>query len=724
MLDPVLVVVAFGLALWIFLTTVNISRLGWVAIPTADDWDRWISYVRDHYSLWWFFQEHVDHRLAAPKVLFAIDHLVFHARGWFLLVCAFCFQALTGVLLWWIAGRAYQQGRLERLIQAAVIVACFFSAQQWKNFVWPFQVQFPMVYCAAAAALFTLWKTSESSSQPDSEVHLRNTIRWLVVSIAMAIIATYSMVNGILVWPMLLIVALWLRMSRQWIGTIAAGALVIGTTYFYHWHKMSPPSPLPPSERLHRAVIFGLAHLGSPTAPLAMSRSSDGARLAFAEIPGALVGLAVVVAFAMIWRRRERYNGPYALLVFYSVFLAATSVAMAYGRSGGPLLEAFSSRYLTPSYILWVCILLIGWPLLRQVNHSLIYGALCAAIFLGIAVHQQDALNTVRDWVTTVRLGEAAVIDDVTDPDPWRILFHTPAMTTGAIEYLKANNLAVFTEEWTHWPGIPLNRRFSIDHDSNACQGQFEQVTSIPSSLSPGWRVSGWGWDTRNGQSPRYIILGDDSGQVAGVALTGFPPPPGLSNLSSRYTASNWNGYVNGQLRTITAYVLEANQRSLCAIGTQHLYRTGTEVSLTELGPLLPDAKTEIAGAWIKDGYYLGDGGPGHPPVQGQVFGSYAGADANTGTVRLGPFHLDGHTSIAIPLVTGPGNHGLSVVVYDAASKEVLAKMDPMPAHVTWWAWHPDLPMAHEITIEVVAEDKGTGWGEWQALGWPHMLRQ
>ena len=74
--------------------------------------------------------------------------------------------------------------------------------------------------------------------------------------------------------------------------------------------------------------------------------------------------------------------------------------------------------------------------------------------------------------------------------------------------------------------------------------------------------------------------------------------------------------------------------------------------------------------------------------------------------------------------MTGPGNHGLSVVVYDAASKEVLAKMDPMPAHVTWWAWHPDLPMAHEITIEVVAEDKGTGWGEWQALGWPHMLRQ
>lgn len=32
----------------------------------------------------------------------------------------------------------------------------------------------------------------------------------------------------------------------------------------------------------------------------------------------------------------------------------------------------------------------------------------------------------------------------------------------------------------------------------------------------------------------------------------------------------------------------------------------------------------------------------------------------------------------------------------------------------------PELPAGHEITIDVIAEDKGRGWGQWQAVGWPH----
>jgi hypothetical protein len=89
----------------------------------------------------------------------------------------------------------------------------------------------------------------------------------------------------------------------------------------------------------------------------------------------------------------------------------------------------------------------------------------------------------------------------------------------------------------------------------------------------------------------------------------------------------------------------------------------------------------------------------------------------------MGPFHLDGHTGIAIPVVTGPDSHNLSIVVRDAVSKEVLAEMAPPPTRIAWWAWHPDLPQGREMTVEVFAEDKGSGWGQWLALGWPHALK-
>ena len=707
-------IAAAALSVWVLLTSIAISRAGWVTIPTADDWDRWITYVRDHYTLWWFFQQHVDHRLAAPKVLFAVDHLAFHARGWFLLVCAFCFQAVTGVLLWKLAGRAYPQERAERLMQAAVIASCVFSGQQWINFTWPFQVQFPMVYCAAAAALFALWK----GAQPDS----RHSVAWISGSIALAAVATYSMANGTLVWPMLLTAAAWMRLPRRRIAALAAGTVLLGATYFYHWHRTTPGTPRPLAEHLRRTVIFGLAHLGSPTASVGAWRGDERFQLAFAAAFGALMLLALLAACFLLWWRREHYKSARAMLLFYSVFIAVSSAGIAYGRSDEMLTEAFSPRYLTPSYLLWVSMLLVLWPLLRRVNRLAFHGALCAGVLLGIAVHQRTALYNVRGWAAGARLGEVAVIDNVTDPEPWRTLYHSPPITTDAVQYLKNNQLAIFTEEWTHWPGIPLQRRFFIDRNPDACQGQFDQTIAIPSTLQPGWRISGWAWDAKARQSPRYLIFGDDTGVVAGVALTGFPLPAALSALSPRYTAATWTGYVNGPPRAVTAYVLEADERSLCAIGSEHLHSVGREVAFTDLEAPLAGGTTQIGGAWTSNGYYIGPGGPGAPPVPGAVFGSFP--DAATGTIHLGPFHLDGHAGIAIPLVTGPDNHNLSVTIRNTATGEVLAALNPPPVRMAWWAWRPDLPPGGDITIEVVAEDKGTGWGQWAAVAWPHLLRQ
>jgi hypothetical protein len=149
-LEMILTMLAIAIAVWIIGTTVNIVRCGWVAIPVVDDWDRWVSYITRNSTAQWLFEQYADHRLAAPRLLFIADELAFHSRGWFLLVCSFIFQMLTAAMLWRLAGCSYPQSRAERLIQAAVLASWMFSAQQWINFVFPFQVQFIMVYTAAA----------------------------------------------------------------------------------------------------------------------------------------------------------------------------------------------------------------------------------------------------------------------------------------------------------------------------------------------------------------------------------------------------------------------------------------------------------------------------------------------------------------------------------------------------------------------------------------------
>jgi hypothetical protein len=351
----------------------------------------------------------------------------------------------------------------------------------------------------------------------------------------------------------------------------------------------------------------------------------------------------------------------------------------------------------------------------------MLYGTLCAAILLGILIHQRTILNVVRNSRLGIPLAEAAVADNVTDVTAWTPLYPTPRTTMDAVDYMRNNHLTIFFEEWTHWPGIPLNRRFFIDRNPDACQGQFEEAAMVLSPVKPGWRVNGWAWDVKAGRQPHYVVLADDKGQVAGVALTGFPQPSELAALSPKYLSSPWNGYVDGMPRPITAYVVEADDRSLCAIGTRQLSRASREAAFTEMGVRLPDVTPEITGAWSPDAYYKGPGGPGAPPTDGLVLGSFP--DGNVGSIRLGPFHLDGHTEMGIPLVSGPDNHDLSIVVRDAGSKEVLAKMTPPPVHPTWWVWHPNVPLGREITVEVLAEDRGSGWGQWLAVGWPHAFK-
>ena len=712
-LERLLTVLAAVLALWVLVTTANIVRVAWVPVPIGDDWDRWLTYVGAPHILGWLFQQHIDHRLVFPKLLFEIDHFVFHAQARFTLLCTFLLQALTAVLLWRLSGRICRQDRTERGILAAVIVACLFSAQQWHNFIWPFQVQFPLLYCAVTLALFSLWKAARNNWQGGAP--------WVVASTVAAAIATYSMANGVLLWPVLLLAALWLRMPRRWLATLAVAALLLGPPYFYHWRKSIPPVPLPKAQLLPRAVVLFFANLGAPLTPLAMMFHTDNARLAAAAIPGILLALALLAGFVMLWRRREQFSNARALLIFYCVYLAGSSASMAYGRADASLFEAFTPRYLTPTYIFWVCMVLAAWPWLRQFPRAALYAALCAAMFVGIVIHQHEVLINVESWRLAIPLGEVALVDNVTDTTAWTPLYHTPRIVMDAVDYMRNHHLSIFIAEWTHWPGIPLNRRFFIDRNPDACQGRFEEAVMVASPVKPGWRATGWAWDVKAGRPPHYVILADDAGQVAGVALTGFPQPSNLAALPERYLSSPWNGYVDGRPRTITAYVLEADERSLCAIGTQTLPRASREAAFTELGLPLPEATPEITGDWSKDAYYKGLNGPGAPPTQGLVFGSFP--DANLGTFKLGPFHLDGHTEIAIPLVTGPDNHGLSIGIRDATSKQVLAQLDPPPIHITWWAWRPNLPLDREITIEIFAEDKGSGWGQWLALGAPHILR-
>jgi len=319
----------------------------------------------------------------------------------------------------------------------------------------------------------------------------------------------------------------------------------------------------------------------------------------------------------------------------------------------------------------------------------------------------------------TKHLAKLAVVDDVTDPQAWYYIFHSAELALPAVDYLRAHNMATFSDDWSHWPGSALNSHFAIDRASHACEGKFEQAEAIVTPLRPGWRVTGWAWNPQTAHAPQFVILADAGGKIAGVARSGYAPP---SDLPKFYEGAGWTGYVSGDLRPITAYVLERDGHSVCPIGTLNLNKPAVEVPFTKLGISFPVTEPKISGAMVPDGFWKGIGTPGKPPVDGPVYGSFP--DAVTASMRIGPIHIDGHAQMAIPIVTGPVSRGLSILIRDAATGQLVTSLMPPPMREKWWAWRPELPAGQEMNVEIEIRDDGSGWGQWLAVGWPHMVIQ
>jgi hypothetical protein len=554
--ELILAEIAAALALWVVLSTLATIHAGYSALPYWDEWDPWHSYLRQGHSLSWFFALHNDHRIAVPRLFFALDHLLFGGRRWFLMILSCCLQAALGAMLWRLSARAFRQEQKEGLVLGAAIIACLFSAQQLMNFIWCFQVQFFLVYIAGAGALFSLLKAAGQR-----EPHRRTT--WMLASILMAAASTYSMMNGLLIWPVLLLTAVWLRIGARQSAAIAAAALLAMASYFYRWHPSILDAPAP----WWRTLAFALANMGSPVVPAAaLLRLGTSSRVICAIVVGGLLSAGAAAAFLRLWLHREKFNAAQAVLLHFAVFVAAASFAIALGRSHLPLAEAFRTRYLTPPYILWLCCLIGIWPRLRRVRAAALYVGVCAALLAGIAIPQLGQFG-VANWLALgYRRGEMAVAAGVLDPVGWSSVYDHPEIALDVIDYLKLHRLSIFNQEWTHWPGLRLSSRFTIDSGPNACQGGFEETVAIPSLLRPGWSASGWAFDLRARAAPRFVIFTDDAANVAGIGRVAVAPSAGAPMESAK-----WLGYIARRPKAVTAYVVEADGKSVCPIGTRVL---------------------------------------------------------------------------------------------------------------------------------------------------------
>jgi hypothetical protein len=376
----------------------------------------------------------------------------------------------------------------------------------------------------------------------------------MALCMVLAIISSYTMPNGILVWPVLVVQAMYLRQSRRVVMALAAIGTAVIVSYLWHYT---------------RPTDFGMGAAGMlrhPIDAILLLGLIVGSPFRFAIPVGTALGaLAVAVTGYILIRAllsRTHDQKWLSALVAMVLFLLLSSLTLVAGRLTPQALhldlrDPLPGRYFTMICLFWVCIgLLVLYTVPSLGLRAWLFG-FYGILFVGLMfASMQRQLIEADDWADfflgTDALGSAFFVN-AGDEQLLSILWPAKAEREERVEFMRQHSLALFHEPRATWMGKRVSDLFPTS--ANECAGAIEKTLSLDGSS---WRVLGWAWDPHTSTSPDDILLADASGRIIGLGRGGLrhgyipglildpgPVPPS----HARFRRSEWLGYVRRDVR-------------------------------------------------------------------------------------------------------------------------------------------------------------------------------
>ena len=556
---------ALAATLWINYFTISHIGLGRTRVPWADEWAMIQEFI--HYKhgdplfpiLW---SSYWGHRLVIPRlVLFA--NLQW-ASGASITWLTFALQALHVALLctlsWALVGR---RSRMLFAASAAVILNLMLSPLQMENFVWGIQFMFPLVYTAASIAFLCLALSRENGRYGA-----------LLLCIAAAAIASLTMPNGLLVWPVLLAQALYLKLNR-WV-TIAIALLGAGIIASYCWHYPTPPLGM---------GLFGmLRHPLDATMLVGFllggALNAAASRVEIAVTLLAILGIVYLGAKAL--RDQPERQSWLSALAAIIVFLFLSAASIVAGRLSSEWLSgdaALPSRYFTLIQEFWASVAILILYVFSYRSRLLMFAGYCALYLCLMFFHPRAQESAAKDWPDFFRGADAvgaALIVDAPDEKLLSVLWTPAAQRNDMVAFLRQEHLAMFAEPRAAWQGRHVSELFQRAAEDR-CIGGIERSLSLTDSPADGsWRVEGWAWDASANRAFDYLLLTEQNGLVVGMGRGGFrhryfpgffTDIPAVPVNHTRFPASEWLGYVRQPAKTPwTVYGILPHVDRICMI--------------------------------------------------------------------------------------------------------------------------------------------------------------
>ncbi len=699
---PLITVFLFLLAGWLAWNageTINHILHFYDPLPV---WDYW----REPYYLAnlktfgarFLWQPHNEHRIVFQEIAFLLDMLLFRGRMILpIAVSCACYFA-TGLLL---TLSIFADKRLSLVVKwTATLLAGILMA--WKgcaiDLAVPFLLQWTLLLLAMASSLTFLSRIREAESG-----------WWLMGAIAAVVVGTYCSLNGLVLGPLVLAVAVLLRLGPREIVALSATAILCDGLYFLGYHV--PTHFRSDSIFLHPlyGVEFVAAYLGMPFG--GMKSPQFGVYVGFANL---VLGAGLVVVASRLRLLLSRTG----IVLFGSyTFILITAILTAAGRmqiQDKELAGAKASRFLLVSLTNWAVLILLGLWLSSRTNWRRITTPVTAfviVVLLGVSLPKlRWWLRYQEDTFNSAQMASLSIKNGLSDSLMLRKVFPDPEFVRPLLSYLREHQLSVFAgddrSEWLGQPVSVLGKRAASPASG---------AVSYTFPLESGLQVVGWLDQSDRHHPPEWLVFANEAGQIAGFGRklpAGFP-----AHLRSPTTAysQGWVGFVDSRIKsnTYTAYVMDRG--TLIPIVGSFSAPDFTAARFSETGAPISGVQWQLDNTWTLNGI-SSEVELGAAPA-GRIYGSWSGSDANTGQA-VASFSNPPSGCFILPVVAGPIVGAQSVEISDADTGRVLERVPMQEGMSRWELWRFSIPPAVKH-LRITARDEGKSWGQWLAISDP-----
>lgn len=652
------------------------------------------------------YRWHNEHRLVVPKLWFLADLALVDGRQSLLLAVIFLSALLHATLLALLfrgLGRSWKATALAFVVVAGAMV----SPVQYENLLFGFQVQFIQVWLFASLAFALIALSPVGEGRP---VLVALTVLGAIVS---GLASSYSMFNGLAVWPLLMIFVIWRRFPIVWSLAVAGvGALILAVEVVAFLNRPGGGGGLAVGADIGTVLRFMARYLTSAIGDIGTLGQ---------EIVGFAAMGAVVVASLYALVRPGRVPAMRMALFAICAFVIAAALATALGRLHIGLGAANASRYTTPSMVFLATAGLLGFDaLLRLKRPGILPWALAGSAILLLVPGWTHALRDMPHRLAARDLAELTVVAHLAGgyrPDMLSHIYpHWPPRPGGTLDGLRAAGLGPYSEEALFRPpesaltaGPPV--------DAPLCDGSADRLRIDPVT---GVTFAAWLVSAETGRRPPWVIARAADGQVIawGARLDARRDrapiqEPGILARGFQAFGPTPEPLVD---RVTVEGVFDDGSRC-------RLPGTVTAMPDRYLEDLPSGARPAASGDWQFDSEPLagGTGDAVAPQEAAPLYGSFGLQDRRF-SARIDLGNPGAARGVLLPLVTARWPFGTTIRLLDAsgATLDSITLTRPVGPPWRWAALYP-AALSPNMRLEIVTTERHVFNDV--AFGTPHWLQ-